>query len=218
MLPAKTIGTTAPVFLVRHGETESNLMKRYAGRGDEVLTRRGRLQAERIARELLKHAPSLILSSRIARARETADRIAKRCGAAVQPDARLDELLMGPWEGLTESEVASRYPREWELWCRRPHELSLPGRETLVDIQRRVMSIVEEASFGGPRVLVTHVAAIRVATLSVLGLPLGYYKRVDVPNACCIRLELITGAATRYPNGACLRNELLGRDETLAIA
>ena len=207
-----------PVFLVRHGETESNLLKRYAGRGLELLTRRGRMQARRIARHLQTEAPPAIYSSRIPRARETAELIGRRHDVHVRTDERLDELLMGPWEGLLESEVASLYPLEWDLWCRRPHELSLPGRESLSDVEIRVMSMVLEASNQAPSILVTHVAPIRVATLSVLGLPLRYYKRVNVPNAACVRLDVANGTAHRYPSGACIRSELADRDGKLAIA
>lgn len=218
MQPARAAEPRYPVYLVRHGETESNLLKRYAGRSSESLTPHGRFQAQRIARLLCAEAPCAIYSSRIVRALETAKLIATHHELIVQADARLDELLMGPWEGLSESEVASRYPGDWELWSRQPHELKLPGRETLTDVAERVMSIAREVSVAGPTILVTHVAAIRVATLSVLELPLAYYKRVEVPNASCIRLDLHRRACLRFPGGDCVRSEVAGRDGELAIA
>lgn len=212
------LGLSYPVYLVRHGETESNLLKRYAGRGAEPLTSRGRHQAMRISRVLRRERPCTVYSSRIERARETAALIASSQGQPVRTDARLDELLMGAWEGLTESEITNLYPHEWDLWCRRPHQLDLPGRETLRDVEHRIMSVVLEAARSGPSILVTHVAPIRVATLAVLALPLSLYKRVDVPNATCVRLDLTRGAAVRYPTGASIRSEVVGDQGELAIA
>jgi broad specificity phosphatase PhoE len=218
MLPKKSAASAYPVFLVRHGETESNLMKRYAGRGSEPLTKRGRQQASRVAQELHRITPTIVYSSRIARARETAEIIAAHHGVSSQPDGRLDELLMGPWEGLSESEVVRLYPREWELWCRDPHELSLLGRETLQDVADRMMLMVIEASLAGPSILVTHVAPIRVVTLTLLGLSLRAYKRLNVPNASCIRIDIAAATALRYPSGLCVRSEVCGPDSELAIA
>jgi broad specificity phosphatase PhoE len=206
------------VFLVRHGETDSNLLKRYAGRSSESLTQTGRQQARSVARVLGSVMPCAIYASRIARALETARLIASSQDLVVHADARLDELLMGPWEGLTESEIAKVYPSDWDIWSRRPHELRVPGRETLKDIEMRVMSIVDEASAVGPSILVTHVAPMRVAALSTLGLSLSFYKRVAVPNASCIQLDLERGTAVRYPSGICLRAEAAGSDGELAIA
>ena len=209
---------THPVFLVRHGETESNLLCRYAGRSPESLTSRGRSQAERIAEELLRIEPTAIYSSRIARGAETAAIIAERHQMSWRLDERLDELLMGPWEGMFESEVAARYPQEWAQWCTKPDELFLTGRETLIEVRDRIMSIVSECAQVGPTILVTHVAPIRVAVLTTLGLCLREYRRLRVPNASCVRLALASGAATRFPSGQCVRSELYPQSDELAIA
>src|SRR5258705_10193610 len=61
-----------PVYVVRHGQTASNLRRRYAGREPEPLTPEGRGESSRMALGLCDAGLSAIWTSRIARARETA--------------------------------------------------------------------------------------------------------------------------------------------------
>jgi broad specificity phosphatase PhoE len=56
--------------------------------------------------------------------------------------------------------------------------------------------------------LMTHVAPMRVAVLSVLRCPLAAYKRLVVPNASCVRLDRAAEQATWSPEGTCLRLEI----------
>jgi phosphohistidine phosphatase len=74
------------VFLVRHAHAE-------AGELDELraLSERGRGEAAALADRLARHEtpPTLVLSSPLVRARETADAIAKRTGVEVRADDRL---------------------------------------------------------------------------------------------------------------------------------
>lgn len=53
---------------------------------------------------------------------------------------------MGPWEGLSETDIEKRYPDEWNIWNRRLAELKLAGRETLDDLLERVLTGVRNIS------------------------------------------------------------------------
>lgn len=206
------------MFLVRHGETESNLLKRYAGHSPEPLTRLGRQQIAAVASSLVDTGATTIRSSRIARAMESAQILGDILRLPIVADGRLDELTMGPWEGLTECEIARRYPVEWDTWNSRPHELHLAGRESLDDVAARVMAIVEDISVKETAILVTHVAPIRTAAMSVLDVPLSQYKRLTVENAACVRVDVQAGSAVRFPSGACIRRELGRRNNEYATA
>src|SRR5947208_9806556 len=103
-------------FLVRHGQTESNLATRYAGRSPEPLTATGRMQIEALARRLGSCGIAEIWSSEVVRARESADIIGGALGLPVRVDARLNEIAMGSWEGLTEAQVAEEFPDAYALW------------------------------------------------------------------------------------------------------
>ena len=104
---------------------------------------------------------------------------------------------MGPWEGMAESEVEKRFPREWAIWNNNPVELSLDGRETLQALQSRVMQGIQaiRQNSGYESVLVaTHVAIIRVVTLLAEGKDLNDYKSVKVENAKVFNLDPGFGA------------------------
>jgi broad specificity phosphatase PhoE len=80
----------ALAYLVQHGEKEPLP-------GDPGLTEKGRHQATRTGRWLLRAGVGAVFTSPMRRARETADRIASATGLAVQPDTRLGERLN--WDG-----------------------------------------------------------------------------------------------------------------------
>jgi probable phosphoglycerate mutase len=201
--------STRAVYLVRHGETESNLARLYAGRKAEPLTRTGRAQVARLAEHLAGVGLAQIWTSSVDRALESARLVADRLGLGVRVDERLDEMRLGPWEGRTEDEVARDFPAEYALWLTQPDRVALEGRETLAELASRVSSVVADAQKAGDSVLlVSHVAPIRVAVLSALRYPLGAYKQVAIPNACCIKLDHPSRQAARFPQGASLRAEL----------
>ncbi|HEV8382704.1 MAG TPA: histidine phosphatase family protein [Gemmatimonadales bacterium] len=178
------------VYLARHGETESNLERRYAGYSAEPLTETGRSQMGGLAAQLGRCGIAEIWTSAVARARESAHLVSQMLRAPVRVDSRLNELRMGPWEGLTEAQVADRFPDAYALWCTLPDRLVLDGRETLEAVAARVTAAMRDAaSRPGPVLLMTHVAPLRVAVLHTLGLPLRLYKLVHVSNGACVRVD-----------------------------
>src|SRR4029453_10390710 len=84
-----------------------------------------------VARLTAAPAPMRVVSSPLARARETAAPLAAALSVDLETDVRLGELHQGPWQGLAESEVARRWPLEWSVWRTAPETLDLDGRETL---------------------------------------------------------------------------------------
>ena len=103
------------ILLVRHGETEWNLVRRYQGWRDSPLTARGIAQAEAIGRYLCTHpdaAGATIVASPIGRARRTAEIIRECLGGALPLsfDERLREISLGSWDGLYRDEIAALVP------------------------------------------------------------------------------------------------------------
>ena len=104
------------ILLLRHGETEWNLERRYQGRFDSPLTGRGTAQALAIGRLLAmvpEAASAPIVASPQGRARRTAEIILEQRGAAgeLHLDDRLRELSLGSWDGLTYADVAKALAR-----------------------------------------------------------------------------------------------------------
>jgi len=180
-------------LLIRHGEIPSNVNKVYAGRSDESLTEKGIQQAEKLAAALKSYTIQALYSSPIKRAFQTAEIIGHSNGLRIQVNDAFREMEMGPWEGLSEEEVALTYMKEWKIWMNRPAELNLSGRETLDQLLKRVLQGVKDIyqTWNGKTVVVvTHVAIIRVLLLWHSNHTLNLYKIIHVPNAEVFELEI----------------------------
>ncbi len=103
------------IYLVRHGQTEMNLQGRIQGQGDAPLIEAGKSLAAKIGRKLAEEigsANALIFTSPLGRATQTAEIIAEFLPreAPVTEDARLAEVNLGEWDGLTIAEIDEGWP------------------------------------------------------------------------------------------------------------
>ena len=87
------------LYLIRHGETDYNKMKRNQGQIDIPLNEYGR-ELARKTREGLAEVPfDLCLCSPLSRARETAEIILEGRDIPIITDERLIEISFGRYEG-----------------------------------------------------------------------------------------------------------------------
>jgi probable phosphoglycerate mutase len=100
----------ATIILARHGQTDWNAERRWQGHADEPLNEAGRAEAQRLGAALRGHGVTRIVSSDLARASDTAAIAGAILGVPVELDARLREVDVGEWSGLTLAEVEKRYP------------------------------------------------------------------------------------------------------------
>jgi len=92
--------TLHPIVLVRHGESTWNELKLVQGQNDESnLNDRGREQAREAGLSLRAQDFDAILSSDLARTRETAEIIAATLGLTVTATSDLRERSFGDFEG-----------------------------------------------------------------------------------------------------------------------
>jgi broad specificity phosphatase PhoE len=207
------------VYLARHGQTESNLLRRYAGRNAEPITDLGRGQMSGLAARLGLCGIGEIWTSEVRRARESAGVVGRALRVPVRVDERLSEMRLGPWEGMTESEVARAFPTAWALWCTLPDRLTLDERETLDTVSERITAAVRDAArVQHPVLLMSHVAPIRVAVLTALGLSLSHYKRLHIGNGDAVVIERASGQARRVGEERSLQHEFLLAGPTSAFA
>ncbi|MCU1617498.1 MAG: hypothetical protein JWO98_5038, partial [Frankiales bacterium] len=108
--PAPTDLPVPRLLIWRHGRTEWNATGRFQGQLDPPLDDEGRAQASRIAPQLLAAAlgpaSTVVVSSDLTRAAETATALTEILGVPVRLDPRLREQGLGCWEGMTRDEVA----------------------------------------------------------------------------------------------------------------
>ena len=97
------------MLVLRHGQSLWNVHERWQGRADIPLSEEGMRQAALAANAL--GAFELVAASHLERARHTATIIAEHLGIGpVEVDERLQETHVGPWEGLTRTEIEERWP------------------------------------------------------------------------------------------------------------
>ncbi len=88
-------------FIVRHGETEWNVVGRIQGHSDIPLSRKGREQAHTVARRLAAAPLDVVYCSDLSRASETARIILGDRDIPLHATAELRERDYGVFEGLT---------------------------------------------------------------------------------------------------------------------
>jgi broad specificity phosphatase PhoE len=149
---------TLPLLLIRHGQTEWNLMKRWQGRAESQLTDLGRAEAARAALHLADMEPfDEIWASPLIRAHDTAKILSSTLGVSpVHTDPRLIETDVGAWEGLTLAELERGWPGY--LAQRRQPE----GFEPDQDVIARITSFCEDRIASGHHCLaVCHSGVMR---------------------------------------------------------
>lgn len=104
------------LLVIRHGQSEADILNVHEGRADFELTQLGRRQAEamalRVARE---YDVKRIYSSTLRRARQTAAQLEKITGVEVIEDPDLMEFNNGLLAGLTREAANEKYPKIDEL-------------------------------------------------------------------------------------------------------
>ena len=93
------------LFVIRHGQTRLNADGRLRGRLDEPLDVVGRHQARALADLFAGVALQRIVTSPLARARETAEPLARATGAVLETAVGLSDRDWGPWTGMSASDV-----------------------------------------------------------------------------------------------------------------
>jgi probable phosphoglycerate mutase len=158
------------LLLARHGQTDWNLERRWQGHADPPLNALGVEQAAALGSSLAAARLDAIYSSDLLRARQTAEVVAEVLGIRVEIDARLREIDVGEWSGLTMPEVERLYPGG--------HRRRIAGQtgwengETYGALAERVVSSLVAISIGRPagRVLVvTHGGPMRAVWLAAGG-------------------------------------------------
>jgi broad specificity phosphatase PhoE len=152
------------IWLVRHGETEWSKSGQHTGRTDIPLTTMGERQGQALGRHLTGRQFALVLTSPLARARETC-RLAGFASAAQLSDDLL-EWDYGIYEGRTTAEVRAEQPG-WSIWT-----TPMPKGETVEQVGERTRRVIERvAAADGDVALFAHAHVLRILTACWIGLP-----------------------------------------------
>lgn len=174
------------IFLIRHGETDSNKSHRFQGRLDNPLNAEGIQQAERLVEFMKEQKIDVVYSSSVKRARMTADKLAASHGLEVKPMDLLKEVSFGDWEGLEYNEINKRWPEEMNLFLTKPGEWMPPNGESFVQVEERCKAAFEQifAEQGHDKniAIVSHGGIVRVQLCLLLDIPLNNLWKLAVHN------------------------------------
>lgn len=190
------------LLLVRHGESEGNATRTFTATPEVPITELGRRQA-RAAGQLIaeRYAPVRLVASSFRRAVQTAQLIGEVLGLEpeIEPDVREQDL--GELHGKPYESARDGYQGPIEAW--RP-----PGGETLLEVQKRAIAVVQHLIARHPAeqvVVVTHGGTTR----AVWAHARDWESSLSVPNGGIIWLphragligspELIDGTALAEP-------------------
>lgn len=170
--------------MIRHGQPEAlDGQKRCIGRTDLPLSHAGMLQAEAVAAYLADKGTCALYASPLIRAADTARIIGQRLRLPVFYDADLQELDAGQWDGLTFSEIASRWP---QLYAQRGLHIGTcppPDGESFQDAGKRLSQALCRICISniGNIAIVSHSGATRGWLCRELGLPSDDVLRLPQP-------------------------------------
>ena len=101
------------IYLIRHGQVVGHEQRRYNGHADVALTEYGISQYQQLRERLKDEGINACYSSDLSRCATGAEIICEQLRISPRLDARLRELNIGIWEGMTWSDIVTKYPQEW---------------------------------------------------------------------------------------------------------
>ena len=124
------------IYIIRHGQTDWNLIDKIQGQKDTVLNKTGVMQAENARNEIEKYDFDLIICSPLKRAKQTAEIINKNKKIEIIYNEDLMERGLGSFEG-TQSNI-DEIPI-----CNLKMNLEINNIETAKELYARVSKLLD---------------------------------------------------------------------------
>jgi broad specificity phosphatase PhoE len=170
--------------LIRHAE-HGLLGHAIVGRAPGVrLSPEGSRQAEALAETLEGSSIRALYSSPLERARATAVPVAARLHLEVQIADELNEIEFGEWTNRTLAELHDL--QEWRRLNIFRSGSRIPGGETMVEVQGRMLRLIERLCSGHPArtvALISHGDVIKATLAHYLGVPIDLFSRIEISPA-----------------------------------
>lgn len=215
----------ATLYLIRHGATAGDDVKRYKGSIDVPLSEKGIEQINKSLSFIKEHirktalnrqqnylvhihgnshnqngALNAVYCSPLGRAVKSAEILAKHFGLKPIEIANLTERNFGVWEGMSYLEIKEKYPEEFNKWAENPLKYCPPKGESTIEVRDRVIkavegTIAEHRSKGDNIAIVAHGGVNRIILCHFMGIPLENIFRIEQDHASVNIIEFWE----RYP-------------------
>jgi broad specificity phosphatase PhoE len=179
---------TMRIYLVRHGETEWNRIRRFQGRSDLSLNQEGKKQVRALALALKNKPLVAIYTSPLIRALETA-RLIKvfHPSTPIFEEKGFIEMDLGEFDGMNVHDWAEQYPDIRKLWNENPATVKMPGGESLKEVQDRAKEALERITLIYPPDATILISSHNFVNLTILcdllKIPLNRFRELRQENA-----------------------------------
>ncbi len=160
------------LLLIRHGESKTNRLRRFAGQQDIELNELGHLQAAKTAKYVTqKYKIDKIYSSDLSRAYHTAKPISEILGLDITTYKELREISVGAWQGKDFEEIERLYPEIIKKWSSFDVDCTPENGESRRELYERGIAILEKIAKendGKTVAVATHGGLIRGVQAAIL--------------------------------------------------
>ena len=195
------------LILVRHGQSEGNLVRSFLGHTDLDLTELGHKQAECTAEYLKNEKIDVIYSSDLKRAWNTAEHIAAKKDLSIIADSELREIFAGEWENKLFCDLETDFSEDFKCWREDIGNSAPTGGESVKALYNRIITELLRIAkmYDGETVCIaTHATPIRMACVKARGLSVEQAKDVEwVKNASVTVIDVEDGSFTMVKEGYC---------------
>ncbi len=174
------------IYIIRHGESTSDVKEKYDGDYDDHLTNKGLGEAEIIAKNLLDSKIQIIFSSSKIRAIETSEILKNilKCKMIVMEDLA-EQNIYSAYPELSKNQPEEEYRRLGEVMTNR--DVEIEGVETYSHFKNRVVGCFSKITNEDYQTvaIITHGGPIRCIFRDIL--KMGEFKKIG--NGAIIELE-----------------------------
>ncbi|MFC1874514.1 histidine phosphatase family protein [Chloroflexota bacterium] len=185
------------LLLVRHGDTEGNSAEMFWGRTDVELSSAGLRQAEWLRDRLASEDISIVYSSNLCRALQTAKVIASHHELDVIACHELREIDFGSAEGLTYEEISRKYPDLVKSWFSQDLSSRFPDGESITDLNNRVIRFLHRLEGHAEEetiVIAAHSGVLKLLICNLLGVELWHWRQIRLDLASLSIVETYSEA------------------------
>ncbi len=186
----------ARLLLVRHGVTEFNSTRRFAGYSDIEMSADGYRQVEKLRDRLKDEKIDTVYSSDLRRALSTAEIIAAGREVDIVACPELREVNYGDCEGLTFNEISQAYPELAEEITDFDLQMQFPSGENFTGFVDRTCRFLDRLRQHEPSetiLTVSHSGPLRALVCHLLGIDQSHWRQIRIDNASLSIVET-------YPN------------------
>ncbi len=180
------------IILIRHGETEWNLIGRWQGHADSALSSRGILQAKHLGERMAKERVDFVYTSDLERAKHTAKIVGEpsKWSFSLMPELR--ERDIGVLEGMTTDEMVEKQPEAYHSFLHDGPCYQPPGGESFQQFARRCLEVIETLASRHPGkkvVAVTHGGVLGAIFRKILNIGLDAERNFLLRNCSINRIQ-----------------------------